>query len=147
MYSPKVDQNKTKKPSIAIRVLKAPVKVMCKIRDLYVSSMFRCATGMGGPTGPYSSGLPRSYSTASSRTDDDFIELMRIASIRSLGNRLDPEFLRRHQSPVPPVVPRSQSAAIGRIDEDKACEFGNDFRLNSEMFPRSRSHAVARMYV
>ncbi|KAI3726369.1 hypothetical protein L1987_66166 [Smallanthus sonchifolius] len=137
-----MDEKKTKKPSIAIRVLKAPVRVVCKIRDLYVSSMYKCAAGMGGPTGPYTSGLPKSYSTASSRTDDDFAELMRIASTRSLGKRLGPEFL----SPQQPVVPRSQSVAIGRIDEDKSCDFGNDFRLNSEMFPRSKSHAVSRMY-
>ncbi|KAD4888284.1 hypothetical protein E3N88_20357 [Mikania micrantha] len=133
-----------KKPSIAIRVLKAPLRVACKIRDLYISSMYRCASGMGGPTGPYTSGLPRSYSTASSRTDDDFAELVRIASTRSLGKRLDPGFIGRQQA-VPPVVPRSQSAAVGRIDEDKTCEFEADLRLNS-VFPRSKSHAVSRMY-
>ncbi|KAI3785151.1 hypothetical protein L1987_44264 [Smallanthus sonchifolius] len=137
-----MDKKKTKKPSMAIRVLKAPVRVVCKIRDLYISSMYTCAAGMGGPTGPYTSALPRSYSTASSRTDDDFAELMRIASTRSLGKRLGPDFL----SPQQPVVPRSQSLAIGRIDEDKTCDFGNDFRLNPEMFPRSKSHAVSRMY-
>ncbi|KAI3777170.1 hypothetical protein L1987_46966 [Smallanthus sonchifolius] len=138
-----METKKTQKPSIAIRVLKAPVTVVSKIRDLYISSMYSCAAGMGGPTGPYTSGVPRSYSTASSRTDEDFVELMRIASTRSLGSRLDPEVHGRQQTA---VVPRSQSVAIGRIDEEKASDFGDDFRLNSEMFPRSRSHAVSRMH-
>ncbi|KAK9066989.1 hypothetical protein SSX86_014313 [Deinandra increscens subsp. villosa] len=139
-----MEQKKSRKPSIAIKVLKAPLRAVCKIRDLYISTMFSCAAGMGGPTGPYTSGLPKSFSTTSSRrTDDDFVELMRIASTRSLGRRLDPEFLAGQE---PPVVPRSQSVAIGRIDEDKTCDFGDDFRLNNMMFPRSRSHAVSRMY-
>lgn len=118
---------------------------MFKIRDLYVSSMYSCAAGMGaGPTGPYTSGLPKSYSTTSSRTNEDFAELMRIASTRSLGNRLDnDQFLGRQEKA---VVPRSQSVAIGRIDEEKSCHFGHDIRLNSEMFPRSKSHAVSRVY-
>ncbi|KAK1422066.1 hypothetical protein QVD17_24932 [Tagetes erecta] len=139
--------NKSQKPSMAIRVLKAPARVVFKIRDLYVSSMYSCAAGMGaGPTGPYTSGLPKSYSTTSSRTDEDFAELMRIASTRiSLGNKLDhDQFLGRQEKA---VVPRSQSVAIGRIDEEKSCHFGHDITgLNSEMFPRSRSHAVSRVY-
>ncbi|KAK1433151.1 hypothetical protein QVD17_10057 [Tagetes erecta] len=136
-----------KKPSIAIRVLKAPLRVVCKIRDFYVSSMYSCAAGMGGPNGPYTSGLPKSYSTTSSRADEDFAELMRIASTKSLGKRLDPEFLARQQQ-TPTGVARSQSVAIGRIDEDKTCDFGDDFRLRSQMFPRSRSHAaVSRINV
>lgn len=141
-----MSQKKTQKPSIAIRVLKAPLRVVCKIRDFYVSSMYSCAAGIGGPTGPYTSGLPKSYSTTSSRADEDFAELMRIASTKSLGNRLDPDFLARQQTVVPTVMPRSQSVAIGRIDEEKICDFGDDFRFRSEMFPRSKSHAVSRMY-
>ncbi|PWA78442.1 hypothetical protein CTI12_AA206710 [Artemisia annua] len=144
------NRKKPRKPTIAIRVLKAPLRAMYKIRDLYISSMYTCASGMGGPStnNPYTSGLPKSYSTTSSRPDDDFAELMRIASTRSLGNKLDPEFLRRQQSVGAPVVPRSQSVAIGRIDENSACDdFGDDFRLKPELIPRSRSHAVTRMNV
>ncbi|KAI3669742.1 hypothetical protein L6452_41121 [Arctium lappa] len=140
-----MDQKKPQKPTIIIRVLKAPVRAICKIRDLYISGMYSCAAGMGGPVSAHTSGLPKSYSTTSSR-NDDFAELMRIASTRSLGSRLGTDFSGGQQTPPAPVVPRSQSVAIGRIDEEKSCEFGDDFRLNSEMFPRSRSHAVTRMY-
>ncbi|KAK9054142.1 hypothetical protein SSX86_025219 [Deinandra increscens subsp. villosa] len=134
-----MEKIKTPKPSIAIRVLKAPVRVVSKIRDLYISSMHSCASGMGGPTGAYASaGLPRSCSTTSSRAEEDYAELMRFNSTKRL-------FLAAQQQA--PVVPRSQSVAIGRIDEDQSVDFGADFRLNSEMFPRSRSHAVtSRIY-
>ncbi|KAL8234156.1 hypothetical protein R6Q59_020256 [Mikania micrantha] len=135
-------QTKTKKPSIAIRVLKAPLRAVSKMRDFYISSMYSCAAGMGGPAGPYASGLPRSYSTASSRADDDLAELIRISSIRRL-NHLDPDLLSQQHTA---VVPRSQSVAIGRIDEERSYDFGDDFRLNS-LYPRSRSHAVSRMHV
>ncbi|KAI3507744.1 hypothetical protein L1887_22737 [Cichorium endivia] len=100
--------------------------------------MYSCATGMGGGSVYTTTGLPKSYSTTSSR-NEDFAELMRIASTRSLGNR----FLRQQQSVARPPVPRSQSVAIGRIDEDSPADFGDDFRLKPEMFPRSRSHAVS----
>ncbi|XP_076940325.1 uncharacterized protein LOC143609455 [Bidens hawaiensis] len=131
-----MDTKKSQKSSFATKVLKAPVKVVFKIRDLYISSMYSCASGVGrGPTGPYTSGLPKSYSSASSRTDDDYAELMRIASTRSAGDSVG-----RQKSP---VVRRSQSAAIGRIDEEGSFHFNDDFRVDtSEMFPRSKSHAV-----
>ncbi|XP_076943108.1 uncharacterized protein LOC143613225 [Bidens hawaiensis] len=137
-----MDTKKSQKSSFASKVLKAPVKVVFKIRELYISSMYSCASGVGrGPTGPYTSSLPKSYSSASSRTNDDYAELMRIASTRSAGGRLDhPDSLGRQKSP---VVPRSQSAAIGRIDEEGSFHFNDDFRVDtSEKFPRSRSHAV-----
>ncbi|KAI3736813.1 hypothetical protein L2E82_26800 [Cichorium intybus] len=104
--------------------------------------MYSCAAGMGGWSVYTTTCLPKSYSTTSSR-NEDFAELMRIASTRSLGNRLDGEFLHQQQSVAPPPVPRSQSVAIGRIDEDLPADFGDDFRLKPEMFPRSRSHAVS----
>ncbi|CAI9282805.1 unnamed protein product [Lactuca saligna] len=142
-----MDKKKSQKPTITTKVLKAPGKFICKIRDLYISGMYSCAAGMGGGLSSQStSGLPKSYSTASSR-NEDFAELMRIASTKSLGNRLDGDFLLRQQMATPPHVPRSQSVAFGRIDEETPSDFTDDLRLKPEMFPRSRSHAVARTYV
>nr|XP_043616226.1 uncharacterized protein LOC122588159 [Erigeron canadensis] len=142
--SQKLHRKKTKKTtSIAIKVLKAPLRAICKIRDMYILGMYKCAAGMGEPTNVYTSSLPKSYSTTSSRADDDYAELIRIASTRSL-TKLDPEFLQRQKTT---VVARSQSLAFGRIDEDKTCDyFGDDFKLNNsdhhQMFPRSKSHAA-----
>ncbi|MFS7983238.1 putative forkhead-associated (FHA) domain-containing protein [Helianthus anomalus] len=145
-----MDTKKTQKPSIATRLLKAPVKVMYKIRDLYISGMYSCASGMSGSTGPYTSGLPKSYSTTSSRASEDYAELVRIASTKSLGNKLDyPDRVGRQQTQQSTTtpVPRSQSVAIGRIDEEGSFHYTDDFRLSSDpMFLRSRSHAVSRVH-
>ncbi|KAI3768257.1 hypothetical protein L2E82_18792 [Cichorium intybus] len=138
-----MDEKKSQKPSIATRVLKAPVRAICKIRDLYISGMYSCAAGMGAGGSAYTTtDLPKSYSTTSSR-NEDFAELMRIASTKSLCNRLDGDFLHHKQMGAPPPVPRSQSVAIGRIDEESPTDFGDDFISKPEMFPRSRSHAVS----
>ncbi|KAK3021913.1 hypothetical protein RJ639_045207 [Escallonia herrerae] len=114
------------------------MRVLSKARDFYIRSMSECAgqvgfgasMGMGCPT-PHISSLPRSFSvgSTSSSYDQDFRELVRAASTRSLGGKVDLEF-RQRQSPASGVnvVPRSQSVAVGRIDEDKPCEFGEDFK-------------------
>ncbi|XAR51385.1 hypothetical protein NMG60_11005998 [Bertholletia excelsa] len=134
------------------RYLKAPIRVLSKVRDLYVQSMIECGGRveyccvMGCPTAQIST-LPRSFSVGSSRSnrDEDLRELMRAASTKSLGNRVETELLRR-QSGLggAKVVPRSFSVGIGRIDEDKPCEFGEDVKVVSAAFPRSRSCAMPR---
>ncbi|XP_059644074.1 uncharacterized protein LOC132285858 [Cornus florida] len=134
------------------RCLKAPIKVLSKARDLYIQSMTQCAgkvsydNVMGCPTAQVSS-LPKSFSVNSSKSsnDEDFRELIKVASTRSLGNKIELDLLRRQHSPVTggvDAVPRSQSVGIGRIDEDKACEFGEDIKVNTDVYPRSRSYAV-----
>ena len=41
------------------------------------------------------------------------------------------------------MVPRSQSVGIGRIDEDKCCEFSEDVKVNiDQVYPRSKSHSM-----
>lgn len=148
---------KDRKPeSKLIRLLKSPIRVLIRARDFYIRSMTDCAdrvsygSVMGCPTGQVSS-LPRSFSvnsTKSSSQDEDLRELIRAASTRSLGNKVQAELLRRENSLAPAFgpkgVPRSFSVGIGKIDEDKPCEFGEDIKVNTEMFPRSRSHAVSK---
>ncbi|KAK3006365.1 hypothetical protein RJ639_017476 [Escallonia herrerae] len=143
---------KASKESKISRCFKAPMRVLSKARDFYIRSMSECAgqVGFGAAMGcpaPHISSLPRSFSVGSSSSsyDQDFRELVRAASTRSLGGKVDLEF-RRRQSPATGVnvVPRSQSVAVGRIDEDKPCEFGEDFKvMTADMYPRSRSYAVS----
>lgn len=141
---------KDRKPeSKLIRLLKSPIRVLIRARDFYIRSMTDCAdrvsygSVMGCPTGQVSS-LPRK----SSSQDEDLRELIRAASTRSLGNKVQAELLRRENSLAPPVgpkgVPRSFSVGIGKIDEDKPCEFGEDIKVHTEIFPRSRSYAVSK---
>ncbi|RVX23922.1 hypothetical protein CK203_000746 [Vitis vinifera] len=93
---------------------------------------------MGCPTAQVSS-LPKSFSVSSSKSsgDQDLSELIKVASARSLSNKIELDLLRRQPSSKSPVtgtnvVPRSMSVGIGRIDEDKPCEFGEISREANE---------------
>ncbi|XP_059643791.1 uncharacterized protein LOC132285617 [Cornus florida] len=127
------EKTSTKETKLS-RYLKTPIKVLRKARDWYIQSMTQCAgkvshdNVMGCPTAQVST-LPKSFSVNSSKSsnDEDFRELIKIASTRSLGNKIELDLLRRQQSllqqyPVTggvDVVPRSQSVGIEMIDEDK----------------------------
>ncbi|CAA7404298.1 unnamed protein product [Spirodela intermedia] len=127
------------KRSVFIRIVKAPLWVLCQARDLYVSSMTGCAGRVNYGAMAYSggpAGIPRSFSFQQGRSscssEDDLRELMRVASQGAKGS------LNRGG---PGIVPRSQSVGIGRIDEDKPCEFGAE-AMAGPFYPRSRSYAV-----
>ncbi|KAJ4714695.1 Usher syndrome type-1C protein-binding protein [Melia azedarach] len=145
------------------KYVKKSVKMLMKARDCYIQSMSQCSdtvvfsTAMGCPTGHINT-LPRSYSVSSTRSskDEDFRELLRVASTKSLGKKIDLEFQKRQQlarqSPTPSPgtnkMPRSHSTGIGigRIDEDKPCDFEDDLkaRPGANLYPRSKSYAVSR---
>ncbi|KAJ7952738.1 Usher syndrome type-1C protein-binding protein [Quillaja saponaria] len=146
---------KARKESLLIRVMKAPIKVLSKARDLYIQSMTECsghfdygAGAMGCPAVQVST-LPRSFSFGSTKSNmsDDYKELIKAASTRNFGNKIELDILQKQQ-PIgrqsPATVPRSQSVGIGRIDEDKPCDFGEEFKLKNDMYPRSRSYAVLK---
>ncbi|CAI9752920.1 unnamed protein product [Fraxinus pennsylvanica] len=141
----------SRKESKTVRFIKAPVRVLSKAREFYIKSMLRCAgeftyaSAMGCPA-PQSTSLPRSFSTNSSVSSsyEDFRELIRASSTRSLTGKTEVEILQSKLSPGVKVVPRSQTVTIGRIDEDKPCEFMEDVAINPNLYPRSRSHAPSR---
>ncbi|XP_057501670.1 uncharacterized protein LOC130785505 [Actinidia eriantha] len=146
---------KARKESKISRYFKAPFRVLAKAHDFYINSLIQCAGraefggAMTGPTAQVSSSLPKSFSVNSSKAsdDEDLRDLIRAASTRSLSNKVQLELLRRQQFPVAAVevVPRSQSAGIGRIDEDKPCEFEEgDVKVNTDVYPRSKSYAVSK---
>uniref|UniRef100_A0A0E0P0U4 Uncharacterized protein n=4 Tax=Oryza TaxID=4527 RepID=A0A0E0P0U4_ORYRU len=119
------------------RCVRAPFRVLVRARDLYVSRMAACAGGGGGGAPVGLVAVPRCQShgfyrsAAGGSTDDDIRELIRLAS-------------RAGGPPRPPGVgPRSQSVAIGRIDEDEPCEFGLDAEARAlAMAPKSKSCTV-----
>ncbi|WOK99597.1 hypothetical protein Cni_G08309 [Canna indica] len=129
------------------QALKAPFRMLSRARDLYVRSMTSCAGRIEhlGPQLAYPT-LPRSFSTHSAgatSADEDLRELIRVASLkrsRSLGLATatppPPSPLR-----APAAVPRSQSVAVGRIDEDKPCDFGDVKPGEDLLLPRSRTYA------
>ncbi|KAJ8506704.1 hypothetical protein OPV22_007590 [Ensete ventricosum] len=127
--------------------MKAPLRALGHARDFYVRSMNSCASRMeyGPALGcPQLGSLPRSYSlhqsTRSSASDEDLRQLTRAASLRRALSRSPGH----GTPPPPPAVPRSQSVAIGRIDEDKPCEFG-DAKVGADwLLPKSRSYAPGR---
>lgn len=139
--------NKSSKESRIKKCIKAPIRVLIKARDCYVHSLMDCSgkIGYGSVMGvPQISALPRSFSvnsSVSSSRDEDFRELVRIASRKSLVDKAKAELLR--QKSISNVVPRSRSVAIGRIDEDKPCDFGDEVIVNTDVFKRSRSCAVS----
>ncbi|CAA3032536.1 Hypothetical predicted protein [Olea europaea subsp. europaea] len=140
----------SQKESKTGRFIKAPVRVLSKARDFYVKNMLRCAgeftyaSAMGCPA-PQPTSFPRSFSVSSvSSSDEDFLELIRASSTRSLTGKTEAEILQSKQSPGVKVVPRSQTVNIGRIDEDKPCEFMEDVAINPNLYPRSRSYAPSR---
>ncbi|KAF0908305.1 hypothetical protein E2562_024719 [Oryza meyeriana var. granulata] len=122
---------------------RAPRRALGRARDFYVRSITGCAGhlppdtafGYGYPTfAATSPAMSRNSSLASSSRfsggDEDMRELIRAASQRLVAEQA--------AAAEPATVPRSQSVAMARIDEDRPCEFSGV----GLMFPRSQSCAV-----
>lgn len=153
----KMGNNKANKERKLGWYMKAPIRILIKIRDFYLQGITQCSgtfdygVAMGCPT-PNISTLPKSFSTNSTKSsnNDDYNELLRVASTRSVGsNNIQQDPLRKQQvtkSPMtgPDNMSRSRSVNIGRIDEDEPCEFEEDVKVNTDVYPRSRSYAVSR---
>ncbi|KAE8679911.1 Calcium-transporting ATPase 3 family protein [Hibiscus syriacus] len=147
-----------------LRFITIPFRALGKARDLYVKSLTSCAAsvsfGQGG--GDYAGqypGLPRSFSAssaASSRDDEDLRDLIRAASVRSLGHKNEVEmFLQEQlkQMRAAKRLPKSSSVGMGRIDEDKPFEFqeknevdrvDNNNKKQDSLFTRSKTYAVTK---
>ncbi|RYR74859.1 hypothetical protein Ahy_A02g009566 isoform A [Arachis hypogaea] len=124
----------------------SPIRALGKARDMYVRSIIKCGDSMNysNPMDAANrfSALSRSHSAATSRrsevNDEDFAELMRAASARTLANRIDNS----------KGLPKSSSVGMARIDEE------NDYAEGSvgggfgvpELYPRSKSYAVSKTH-
>ncbi|MBA0819555.1 hypothetical protein Gohar_022042 [Gossypium harknessii] len=144
---------KGSKESKLSRYLKAPIRFLIKSGEFYVKSLYSERVGygtvMGCSTGQLNT-FPRSYSVSRTRSgngDDDLRELIRAASTRSLdnNNRVQLDLVRRQQARQSLKMPRSHSVGIGRIDEDRPCDFDEDIKVNIDYVPRRKSHAVKRL--
>ncbi|KAJ7958281.1 3-isopropylmalate dehydratase large subunit like [Quillaja saponaria] len=136
-----------------VRIITIPIKALCKARDFYVRSMTGCAGSMSfgsmDPAAHFGSALPRSFSGSSSMSNDndDFRELVRAASACSFGNRIDMDMILKQQVISNKGLPKSCSVGMSRIDEDKACDFGEDGVVDGKpnlLFPRSKTFAVIK---
>ncbi|XP_011099401.1 uncharacterized protein LOC105177838 [Sesamum indicum] len=137
-----------------IRYMKGPIRVLARVRDLYVQSMMGCGghvnygNAMGCPT-PQIPRLPKSFSSSHinyKTAEEELRELIRLASTRNLTGKIEAELLRSKRPPSHGVT-RSHTVAFGRIDEDRAVEFGDEEDvglLGGGAYPRSRSYAVLR---
>ncbi|KAF7847450.1 hypothetical protein BT93_L2956 [Corymbia citriodora subsp. variegata] len=143
--------------------LAAPLRALSRARDLYVRSILSCASAVGQghvtcPGGQHAP-LPRSFSVASSRLDgggdpdgydDDFRELVRAASARTLGYNAEDldavlrQIRKNRPGPGPRVLPKSCSVGMGRIEEERECDVGGEKEKEKEKesVRRSRSYAV-----
>ncbi|WCJ35595.1 hypothetical protein M5689_016841 [Euphorbia peplus] len=145
-----------------MKIVTLPVKILGKARDLYVKSMTSCASSascshtMSLPNGH----LPKSYSVSSSvssnHDSDDFRDLIRAASVRSMGHKNEIDMLlhevRQNSKPLPKSCSVGMGGFMGRIDEDKVEEDGSvnggvKSMAAAEMYPRSKSYAVGKSQV
>ncbi|KAE8653945.1 FKBP-type peptidyl-prolyl cis-trans isomerase family protein [Hibiscus syriacus] len=131
-----------------VRFITIPFRALAKAKDLYVRSLTSCAAGYAGQY----PGLPRSISAssvASSHENEDLRDLIRAASVRSLGHRNELEmFLQEQlkQMKVAKGFPKSSSVGMGRIDEDKPFETEekDEVEKQDSLFKRSKTYGVTK---
>ena len=155
----KTKKGSTKKESKLSKIMKAPIRVLTKIKDFYILSMTEISAHfdhgtavMGCPAAQVATTLPKSFSVSSTKSSggyasDDYRELVKAASTRSLASKIELDFDKNsRQSPGPAAaLPKSRSVGIARIDEDKPLDFdADDGKAGGDVFPRSRSYAVHR---
>ncbi|XVE70208.1 hypothetical protein DITRI_Ditri10aG0054500 [Diplodiscus trichospermus] len=143
-----------------LRFITVPFRALGKARDLYVRSLTSCASrvsygqGSGDYAGAYS-GLPRSFSASSATSNDneDYRDLIRAASVRSLGHRNEIEMFLQQQLKLQMGsrgLPKSCSVGMGRIDEEKPYESEEKDaaavvdKKQGFLYPRSKSYAVTK---
>jgi hypothetical protein len=156
-----VINKKSRKESTLKKILKAPLRILARARDFYIKGMAEYSDQvcvMSCPTGNFNT-MPRSYSVSSTKPnhlDDDRRGPLRAASTRSnLGSRnskINVDVPARQQyshkksaTRLGDNMPRSHTVTIGRIDEEKPCDFDEeDVKVKTNVYPRSRSYAVSK---
>ncbi|CAH8360060.1 unnamed protein product [Eruca vesicaria subsp. sativa] len=154
-----------------LRIISTPFRVLGKA---YVRSITGCAARTQYPSSSSAStAFPRSKSSSSAafsssastrRTtdfgiDDDYSELVRAASVRSLGHKNEIDMLIQEKVKQEKLqqemqkkmkhggLPKSSSVGMARIDEDEEGEEGSvnpktTKKVSELLYPRSKSYAV-----
>ncbi|KAF2590439.1 hypothetical protein F2Q70_00041922 [Brassica cretica] len=137
-------RNKGQKQNKFLRIISAPLRALGKARDFYMRSITGCSARTHySSAASVSTPFPRSRSSSSAafsssastrRTtdfgiDDDYSELVRAASVRSLGHKneidmflhekLQQEKLRQRG------LPKSSSVGMAKIEEEDEAEEGS----------------------
>lgn len=140
-----------------IRIVCSPIRALGKARDAYVRSITNCGQSIsygnpGDAAGRFSS-LSRSQSAATSRrseVSDDFAELVRAASARTLVNRIDMDLVMKQQQQQQQKqgLPKSSSVGMAKIDEDTPFDSVEGVVASvHDSYPRSKSYAVGNRNV
>lgn len=134
-----------------VRIMASPIRALGKARDMYVRSITNCGQhvsyyGGGDPTegaGRFSRSHSVATSTRSEVVSEDYAELLRAASARTLANRIDMDLVLKQQqhanSSKGNNLPKSSSVGMARIEEDKPYDSEKGV---TDSYPRSRSYAV-----
>ncbi|KAL0651142.1 hypothetical protein Bca4012_093833 [Brassica carinata] len=148
-------QNKNK----VLRIISTPFRALNKF---YVRSITGCvprthyysSASVSDPFSRSRSSSSAAFSSfASSRRttdlgiDDDYSELVRAASVRSLGhkNEIDMLIQEKQKKLKQGGLPKSSSVGMARIDEEEEAEEGSvntNSKKVSDLYPRSKSYAV-----
>jgi hypothetical protein len=130
--------------------MKAPLRLLVKVRDVYVRGMIQCSHDLAcvDHATMVMGSYPRSFSAnaATSRvSDDDFKELVRTASsrIRSGGNGVELDAEKAVK--VPPRRSRSLGMEMIEEEEDEEHEFGDDrddITIKPLLYSQSRSCTI-----
>lgn len=157
--------SKGQKQNMLMKIIGSPIRALGKARDAYVRSITSCGQNIsyGNPMDSAArfSSLSRSQSAATSRRSDndggeDFAELVRAASARTMVSRIDMDLVLKQQQQQEMKnngvkgnkgLPKSSSVGMGKIDEDKPFEFSNiesggNLAFVKDSYPRSKSYAV-----
>ncbi|KAJ6971456.1 hypothetical protein NC653_032073 [Populus alba x Populus x berolinensis] len=156
-----VIKKKSRKESALKKILKAPLRILARAWDFYMKGMAEYSDQVcvvSCPTGNFNS-MPRSYSVSSTKPnhlEDDLREPLRAASTRSdigsINKKINVDVPARQQyshkksaTRLGDNMPRSRTVAIGRIDEEKPCDFDEeDVKVKTNVYPRSRSYDVSK---
>ncbi|KAL0694508.1 hypothetical protein Bca4012_061688 [Brassica carinata] len=160
-----------------LRIISTPFRALSKARDLYVRSITGCASRTQYPSSSssVSTAFPRSKSSSSAAfsssastrratdfgIDDDYSELVRAASVRSLGHKNEIDMFIQEKVKQEKLqqemqkkmkyggLPKSTSVGMAKIDEEEEGEEGSvnpkkttKKKVSELLYPRSKSYAV-----
>ncbi|KAF8111016.1 hypothetical protein N665_0076s0021 [Sinapis alba] len=164
-------RNKGQNKNKFLRIISAPLRALGKARDFYVRSITGCSARTHySSSASVSTPFPRSLSSSSAafsssastrRTtdfgiDDDYSELVRAASVRSLGHKNEIDMFIHEKLQQEKIqqeklrqggLPKSSSVGMARIEEEDEAEEGSvnpkmTKKVSHLLYPRSKSYAV-----